>query len=174
MEKSFLALKSPRAREAYVDAELVNGLAHQIRIIRQERGWTQRQLGEKLGTTQTTVSRLEDPSYGRYSIRSLLALGKVFDVALHVRYLPFSKFMSNTWNTNPENFKVPTYEEELASIQFYSEDDPSYVATLLPSQTTDIYEVNNRVLKDYDTCNYTLVITPDTREFEADLIPAAI
>lgn len=121
MERSFLALKSPKAREAYVEAELVNGIAHQIRILRQQRGLTQKQLAEKLGTTQTTVSRLEDPSYGRYSMRSLLALGKVFDVALFVRYMPFSKFMPATWDTRPEHFEAISYEDEAPKIQFYTE-----------------------------------------------------
>lgn len=121
MEKSFLALRNARAREAYVHSELTNGLAHQIRIIRQQRGWTQKQLAEKLGTTQTTVSRLEDPSYGRYSVRSLLALGSILDVALFVRYLPFSKFLPATWDTAPENFEAVSYEDEVSSVQFFDE-----------------------------------------------------
>jgi transcriptional regulator with XRE-family HTH domain len=121
MEKSFLALKDPKAREAYVHAELVNGLAHQIRILRQQRGWTQKQLAGELGTTQTTVSRLEDPSYGRYSIRTLLALCRVFDIALFVRFMPFSKFIPATWDTRPENFQAKTYEEEVSSVQFFTE-----------------------------------------------------
>lgn len=121
MEKSFLQLKSHKARDAYIEAELVNGLAHQIRIIRQQRGWTQEHLAEKLGTTQGTVSRLEDPSYGRYTIRTLLALGKVFDVAFFVRYMPFSKFMQATWDTRPENFEAASYAEEVSSIQFFTE-----------------------------------------------------
>jgi transcriptional regulator with XRE-family HTH domain len=121
MEKSFLALKNPRARQAYVEAELINGLAHQIRILRQQRGWTQKQLAAELGTTQTTVSRLEDPSYGRYTIRTLLALCKVFDVAFFVRFMPFSKFIPATWDTRPENYQAATYEDEVLSVQFFTE-----------------------------------------------------
>lgn len=121
MEKSFLALKSRKAREAYVEAELVNGLAHQIRIIRQQRGWTQKQLALQLGTTQTTISRLEDPSYGRYTMRTLLALGKIFDVAFIVRYMPFSTFMPLTWDTRPQNFEAVSYEEEASTVQFFTE-----------------------------------------------------
>ena len=120
MEKSFLSLKNTKAREAYVEAELVNGLAHQIRIIRQQRGWSQKELAKRVGTTQTTISRLEDPSYGKYSIRTLLALGKVFDVALFVRYMQFSQFMPATWDTRPEHFKAIAFEDEVASIQFYT------------------------------------------------------
>ena len=122
MEKSFRALNNPQAREAYVEAELINGLAHQIRIIRQQRGLTQKQLAEKMGTTQTTVSRLEDPSYGRYSMRSLLALSKVFDIALLIRFMAFSKFMPATWNTHPDQFKATSYENEASSVRFFTED----------------------------------------------------
>ncbi|MDO8291469.1 MAG: helix-turn-helix domain-containing protein [Gallionella sp.] len=140
MEKSFLTLKNPKAREAYVEAELVNGLAHQIRIIRQQRGLTQKQLAEKLGTTQTTVSRLENPSYGRYSLRSLLALSKVFDVALFVRYMPFSKFMPATWDTCPEHFEAIGYEDEASKIQFFTENKSgTYVSKV----------ISNAVVPDY-------------------------
>jgi len=140
MEKSFLALKSHKAREAYVEAELVNGLAHQIRIIRQQRGLTQKQLAEKLGTTQTTVSRLEDPSYGRYSMRSLLALSKVFDVALFVRYMPFSKFMPATWDTRPEHFEAIGYEDEAFKIQFFAETKrKAYDVKVIPSMSVVNY-----------------------------------
>jgi transcriptional regulator with XRE-family HTH domain len=121
LEKSFLSLKHPGAKEAYVEAELVNGLAHQIRILREQRGWTQKQLAKYLDTTQNTISRLEDPSYGRYTFRTLLGLSKAFGVALFVRYLPFSKFIQETWNTSPELFEAASYDEEVASIQFFTE-----------------------------------------------------
>lgn len=140
MEKSFLALRNVRAREACVHSELTNGLAHQIRIIRQQRGWTQKQLAEKLGTTQTTVSRLEDPSYGRYSVRSLLALGNIFDVALFVRYLPFSEFLPATWDTAPENFEAVAYEEEVNFVQFFDETlAGNYVRALIQDESNESY-----------------------------------
>lgn len=141
MEKSFLALRNARAREANVHSELTNGLAHQIRIIRQQRGWTQKQLAEKLGTTQTTVSRLEDPSYGRYSVRSLLALGNIFDVALFVRYLPFSKFLPATWDTTPENFEAVAYEDEVDFVQFFDESlTGNYVKALFQDERDGSYK----------------------------------
>lgn len=121
LEKSFLSLKRPGAKEAYVEAELVNGLAHQIRILREQRGWTQKELARRLSTTQNTISRLEDPAYGRYTFRTLLGLSKAFDVALFVRYLPFSKFMEATRDTRPERFEAASYEEEAATVQFFIE-----------------------------------------------------
>jgi transcriptional regulator with XRE-family HTH domain len=139
MEKTFLALKNRKSREAYVEAELVNGLAHQIRILRQQRGWTQTQLAAKMGTTQTTVSRLEDPSYGRYTMRTLLALCRVFDVAFFVRFMPFSKFVSATWDTRPEHFEAATYEDEATSVQFFTENRSGpYVSRVNTSSTQGV------------------------------------
>lgn len=144
MERSFVALKDPEAREAYVEAHLVNSLAHQIRILREKRGWTQRELARRVGTSQNTISRLEDPSYGRYTIRTLLDLGKAFDVAFFVRYLPFSEFMQRTWDTKPENFMAASYPEEASSIQFIDEDrvfteGPQLFATMLTNQTVPTF-----------------------------------
>lgn len=139
MEKSFLALKSRKAREAYVEAELINGLAHQIRILRQQRGWTQSQLAAMLGTTQTTVSRLEDPSYGRYTMRTLLALCKAFDVAFFVRFMAFSKFISATWDTRPEYFQAATYEDEASSVHFFTENrSGTYVSKVIASPAVGV------------------------------------
>ena len=85
MEKTFLRMKSrASARHAYVEAEVITGLAHQIRAIRMQRGWSQGDLAKLLGTTQTAVSRLEDPSYGRYSLKTLMDLAKVFDAGMQL------------------------------------------------------------------------------------------
>src|SRR5205823_5033846 len=76
-EKAFLRMKKKLFRSNYVEAELVNGVASQIRVMRQQRRWTQNQLARQLKTSQAVVSRLEDPSYGKFSIKTLLDLANV-------------------------------------------------------------------------------------------------
>ena len=171
MEKSFRALTNPKAREAYVEAEMVNGLAHQIRIIRQQRGLTQKQLAEKIRTTQTTISRLEDPSYGRYSMRSLLALSKVFDVALLVRFMAFSKFIPATWDTHPKNFEAIAYVDEITTIQFFTETkSKAYDEKVIPKMSSATYKVS----KFYGTSNFNVMLDSrnigETREFIARIV----
>jgi len=143
MERSFLALKNAKAREAYVEAELINGLSHQIRILRQQRGLTQKQFAEKLGMTQTTVSRLEDPAYGRYSMRTLLALSNGFGLALFVRFMPFSKFIPATWDTRPKQFEALPYEEEAPFVQFYTEEKHhgAYGVKLIEQVSSESYGI---------------------------------
>jgi transcriptional regulator with XRE-family HTH domain len=128
MEKTFLRLRNKRSRTAYVEAELVNGISAQIRVLRQQRGWTQKEFAEKLGTSQAVVSRLEDPSYGRYSLKTLLDIGSLFDVALFARFMPFSQAVPATWNTRRENLEAESFEKEIDRVHFYSTNANRYLA----------------------------------------------
>lgn len=64
---------------------------------------------------------MEDPSYGKFSIRSLLQVADVFDVALHARFLPFSEFMFQTWDTTPQRLQVLPYKNDAERVCFYAE-----------------------------------------------------
>ena len=120
MEKTFLRMKSkPSARHAYLEAEVVTGLAHQIKAIRMQRGWTQGDLAKLLSTTQAAVSRLEDPSYGRYSLKTLVELAKTFDTGMQVRFVSFVTMLHETFLPSAKAREVPTFEEEAPSVDFY-------------------------------------------------------
>lgn len=73
-------------REAFVEAEVELMVAQQIRTLREQRGWSGQQLAKVLGVPQSVVSRLENPDYGRHSLRTLLRLAHAFDVGLTVRF----------------------------------------------------------------------------------------
>lgn len=120
MEKTFLRLKSKAtARHAYLEAEVVTGLAHQIRALRLQREWSQVGLAKRLGTTQAVISRLEDPSYGRYTLKTLIDLAKVFDTGMHVRFTSFISMLQETHRPNVESREVLTFEEEAPSVEFF-------------------------------------------------------
>lgn len=120
MEKTFLRMKArPSARHAYLEAEVVTGLAHQIRAIRMQRGWTQNDLAKRMHTTQAAVSRLEDPSYGRYTLSTLVELAKTFDSGMQVRFVSFVTMLHETFVPNAKNREVPTFEEEAPQVDFY-------------------------------------------------------
>jgi transcriptional regulator with XRE-family HTH domain len=101
-----------------VEAEAVTHLAHQIRVLRQQRGWSQKELARRLGTTQAAVSRLEDASYGRISFRSLVDLGKAFDVAPVVKFVSTVQLMRERWAVRREMLEVPSFEEEAPHVAF--------------------------------------------------------
>lgn len=120
MEKSFLRMKKrASARHAYLEAEIITNLAHQIRSMRMDRKLTQRQLADLLGTTQTVISRLEDPSYGRYSLKTLIDLAKVFDTGMQVRFVSFVTMLQETFKPSITARHVCSFEEEASSVAFY-------------------------------------------------------
>lgn len=136
MEKTFRRLKSKDVRAAYVEAELCNGIAAQIKRLRLDRGWSQSDLAKKIKTTQNTISRLEDPSYGRFTIKTLLALSKAFDVALLARFMPFSGFMPVVWDTSPDALTADGYDDESETVHFVSSYE--YISSIAPGQQSPV------------------------------------
>lgn len=88
-EQLWERLRDKPYRDGLLQAEINNGLAFQIRALQRDRGWTQAELGEKVGVRQALISQWEDPNYGRYTLSSLRKLASAFDVALLVRFAPY-------------------------------------------------------------------------------------
>lgn len=118
-------------REAYVAEHVATGIAHQIRALREQRGWNQRAFAQKLGKPQSVVSRLEDPDYGKYSLTSLLEIADTFDVALNVRFASFPEFLRLYSNVTPEAFEVESFED---SSFVPNADGQRVVAETVPAQ----------------------------------------
>ena len=129
----------PGSRSAFVEAELVTRLAHQIRILRLQRNWTQRDLAVKLGTTQAAVSRLEDPSYGKASISTLLKLGAVFDVALNVRFGSFVQFFKEAMSPDLKGLEVMSFDDEASDVGFHSDLSSSVGISFKNQEVTSQY-----------------------------------
>ncbi|MBR8151648.1 helix-turn-helix domain-containing protein [Burkholderia vietnamiensis] len=109
-------LRSKAYRNAYVKAHLTQGLAFQIREMRLARGLTQSQLASHLGIKgQSAVARLEDPSYGKMSLATLLKVAAFFDVAFLGKMVPYTKFLAETRDVSPRAMVVESFEEEDAA-----------------------------------------------------------
>src|SRR5436190_14712765 len=99
-------------RAAYVGEHVRRGIATQIRALRDQRGWNQGGLAAELGKPQSVVSRLEDPSYGKVTVQTLLEVAAVFDVALQIRFVAFSSFLRDTRDVSTQSMEVPSFDEE--------------------------------------------------------------
>ena len=86
-------LKDPEFRKAFDEEEVYASLAIQIEKLRERACLTQKELAEKLSTTQQTVSRLESVNNTRYTIHTLVNIAKAFHKKLEVRLK--SKFKLN-------------------------------------------------------------------------------
>jgi transcriptional regulator with XRE-family HTH domain len=104
-------------RDAYVRANVEQGIAHQIRILRQAKGWSQRKLAQRIRASgQSAVARLEDPSYGRFTLTTLLKLAAAFDVALLVKFVPYSKLLAETADLSPEALRAESFASECPKL----------------------------------------------------------
>jgi transcriptional regulator with XRE-family HTH domain len=99
-------------RDAWVEEDINQGVAFQIRAMRDERQWTQSYLGELTGQAQATISKLEDPDYGRYTLKTLKRLASAFDVGLLVRFVPFSELVERTVSLSSDDLAVPSFAHD--------------------------------------------------------------
>ena len=83
--------------------------------MREARGWSQAELGRRVGMRQETICLLENPSYGRFTLRTLKRLASAFDVALIVRFAPFGELAAWTTNLSSEDLGRAPLRPEPAS-----------------------------------------------------------
>lgn len=106
------SLVSKEYREALAIEHVNTTLAIQIHKMRENRQWSQSDLANRLGKHQETISQWENPDYGRYSISTLKELASAFDVALLVRFIPFSELVADMVNLSSVRLCPPSFDEE--------------------------------------------------------------
>lgn len=99
-------------RDIVVSEEIYTGLPFQIRTMRKDRGWTQAELANRAGMTQEAVSRAESLNYQRFAISTLQRLASAFDVALTVRFEPYSELACRMAHLSPEDLAIPGFDQD--------------------------------------------------------------
>ncbi len=87
--KKFEKVLREQFKDEKIKEEFYRGLektriATEIAYYREKRGLTQKELAKLLGTSQSTVSRLENPFYDNYSLRTLRKVAKILNLELIV------------------------------------------------------------------------------------------
>jgi transcriptional regulator with XRE-family HTH domain len=78
-------MKSPAARAGYEHAQAAYELGRMVRDLREARGLSQRELAERMGTTQSVVGRLEAGG-SRPTIVTLERVAHALELRLEVRF----------------------------------------------------------------------------------------
>jgi transcriptional regulator with XRE-family HTH domain len=105
-------LKAKDYRDAFVSSQMLIPFAFQILALREQRGMTQKQLAEKAGMLQPRIAAMERPSGSEVNLRTLKRLASAFDVALIVRFVPFSELVEWAENFSPDTFVVPSFSDD--------------------------------------------------------------
>ena len=108
-------------RDSYLESSVRAGIGYQVQAIREQRNLTQRDLASLTGTTQSSISRLEDEEYGRVSLQTLLSIAKATETALIVRFAPYDEFMRFAKNLSPAALQVPTISESIENIKHHQD-----------------------------------------------------
>lgn len=104
-------LDDPQTRQAYMVASVEQDIAWQVRINRERRGWTQAKLAQLIGTKQSAIARMEDPSYGKHSLATLTKVAQAFQCALLLRLVDFDHFVNETEDVREERLYVKPFED---------------------------------------------------------------
>lgn len=105
-------LPNKEFRETYVTENVRRGLAYQIRALREARGWLPAEFARQAKLPQSNISRWENPTYGKFSLSTLIEIASVFDVALSVRFVGFEELLTSLSDLRPQTLAVPSYEQE--------------------------------------------------------------
>jgi transcriptional regulator with XRE-family HTH domain len=99
-------------RHTYANGLVDSKLATQLKVLREQRGWTQAQLAEKCGMQQARISVLEDVNYASWSISTLRRIGKAFDLWLDVEWKEFGE-LPRTWqNMSRETLERESFDDD--------------------------------------------------------------
>ncbi|HVB78929.1 MAG TPA: helix-turn-helix transcriptional regulator, partial [Candidatus Binataceae bacterium] len=125
-------------REAYADSFVNTFVAMQIRAIREQRGMTQKELAEKIGTAQTGVSRLENANYSGRSISTLKNVARQFDCWLRVSFEGYGSLIDEADRFGEDALRRPRFEEDIAfSDGTNSSDDQQGIMQLMKNATAN-------------------------------------
>lgn len=101
-------------RQAYMEASIEQGVAWQIKLNRERRGYSQKELARRIASTQSAISRAEDPTYGRYRLETLVKVANAFDCALQIKFVPYSQLAKESDDLSPNALYAKSYSEEIS------------------------------------------------------------
>lgn len=78
----------PRAAAEYEQVKADLAVARKIYGLREAAGLTQAQLAQRIGTSRTVISRLEDADYEGHSLAMLSRIAAALDQRVEIRFVP--------------------------------------------------------------------------------------
>jgi transcriptional regulator with XRE-family HTH domain len=107
-------IRNKEYRHGLVSAQIEIDLPLQIRALRKQLVGTQPELSRLTGMKQPRISAMEKPGGAHFTLETLRRLAEAFDVALIVRFAPFSELLDWSGRFNPDTFGVPSFADEIA------------------------------------------------------------
>lgn len=106
-------------RHGYVDDFLNATIATQIKVLREQRGWSQKELADHTGMLQPRISVLENINYSSWSIKILRKIAEAFDLTLCVSFEGFGKRVNDIERFSRRALERVSFDED----PFFKEPD---------------------------------------------------
>jgi transcriptional regulator with XRE-family HTH domain len=105
-------LSDAEFRHEYMMDRVRSYIAFQIRTLREQRRWNQADLAKAAGKTQSVISRLEDPDYGKLSLQSCLEIAVAFDIPLLVQFVEWDDWLTRMSNLSPSALRKRSFDAD--------------------------------------------------------------
>jgi transcriptional regulator with XRE-family HTH domain len=99
-------------RHEYMMDQVRSYIAFQIRALREQRRWSQEDLAKEADKTQSVISRLEDPDYGKLSLQSCLEIAVAYDLPLLVQFVEWDDWLYRMSNVSPSALRKRSFDAE--------------------------------------------------------------
>lgn len=99
-------------RHGYVDEFLNSYIATQLKVLREQRGWSQAELAEHAGMMQPRISVMENVNYASWSVKILRKLAEAFDLTLCVSFESFGKRMEDIKRFGREALERTSFDDD--------------------------------------------------------------
>lgn len=107
------AFKDKDYRHGYVDEFLNASIATQIKVLREQHGWSQKELGEHADKMlQPRISVMENVNYSSWSIKILRKIAEAFDLTLRVSFESFGTRAGDIEKFSRKNLERLSFEED--------------------------------------------------------------
>ena len=116
-------LKNRTSRHNFFAGRLLDELAMSIRDLREQRNLTQDDLAKLIGMNQSAISRMEQATYGKWGIPTLLRVAEGLDARIEVRFVPMEEVIEGYMEIKKETGntqEIPFYDLPLSLMTKFS------------------------------------------------------
>jgi len=125
-------------RHVYAEESLNTYIATQIKVLREQRRLTQKQLADLTGMAQPRIAVLEDIGYSSWSISTLKRLAEAFDLRLSVKFDAFSSLIPEIEGFSRDSLQKPSFADDSWFHKKDAQPDSSYASLAAMGSSNDI------------------------------------
>jgi transcriptional regulator with XRE-family HTH domain len=104
-------------RDSFVAEQIYSRLPLKIRNMRVTRCLKQRELAARAEVAPEWITQVENPNYGRFTLKTLLKIASALDVGLVVDFVPYSRVVNDSLLLSNASFDAPSSKDDAGLIE---------------------------------------------------------